>query len=67
MRSGGWPRDNYGSLSRTFYYLRLSSDSKGFLRLLSNTKVLLFHALLDRNVNRYSYSIEAHPSDQLFA
>ena len=66
MPSGGRPRDNYDPLVRIFYYLRLRSDSD-LLRSLSNTKVLLFRALLDRNVNRYPYSIEAHPSDQLFA
>lgn len=63
MRSGGRPRDNYGPLVRLFYYLRLRSDDSG----LSTTKVLLLRALLDRNVSRYSYSIEAHPSDQLSA
>ena len=68
MPSGGQPRDDYDPLDRTFYYLRLRSDHSGFLlRSLSNTKVLLFHAHLDRSVNRYPYSIEAHPSDELFA
>ena len=67
MQSGGRPRDNYDPLDRTFYYLRLKSRTIGLLQSLSNTKVLLFHSLLDRNVNRHPYSIEAYPSDQLFA
>ena len=68
MQSDGQPRDDYDPLDRTFYYLRLMSDPlRVLLRSLSNTKVLLFRALLDRSVNRYPYSIEAHPSDQLFA
>jgi hypothetical protein len=62
MPSGGRLRDNYDPLGRTFYNL----PTPDLLRSLSDTKVLLFRALLDRNVNRYSYSIEAHPSDQLF-
>ena len=67
MPSRGRPRDNYDSLDSPFYYLRLRSDPRGILRSLSNTKVLLFHALLDRSENRYPYSIEAHPSGELFA
>ncbi len=67
MPSDGRSRDNYDPLDRTFYYLRLRSDHPGSASIASNTKVLLFRALLDRNVNRYAYSIEAHPSDQLFA
>ena len=54
MQSGGRPRDNYDPLDRTFYYLRLSVQTplrvSLSLQSLSNTKVLLFHALLDRNV-----------------
>ena len=56
-------RINYGPRGRTFYYL----PTTGLLRLPSETKVVLFRALLDRNVNRYPYSLEAHPGDQLFA
>jgi hypothetical protein len=68
MRSGGQSRDDYDPLDRTFYYLRLRSNPlRVLLRSLANTKVLLFHALLDRNVSRYPYSIEPHPSGQLFA
>jgi hypothetical protein len=67
MPLGRQPRDNYDPLDRTFYYLRPRSDHLRMFFDRSNTKVLLFHALLDRNVSRYPYSIEAHPSDQLFA
>jgi hypothetical protein len=54
---------NYDPLGRTFYYL----PTTGLLRSLSETKVVLFCALLDRTVNRYPYSIEAHHGDQLLA
>jgi hypothetical protein len=62
MRSGGRPRNDYDPQGRTFYYL----PTPDLLQSLSDTKVLLFRALLDRNVNSYPYSIEAHPGDQLF-
>ena len=67
MPSGGRPKDNYDSPDRPFYYLRLRSDIPGYSSIASNTKVLVFHALLYKNVNRCQYSIEAHPSDELLA
>ena len=62
MPSGWRRRDNYDPLGRIFYYL----STPVLLLSLSDTKVLLLPALLDRNVNSYPHSLATHPGEQLF-
>lgn len=62
MPSGWRRRDDYDPLGRVIYYL----PTPVLLLSLSDTKVLLLPALLDRNVNSYPHALAPHPGDQLF-